>query len=175
MTTWRDALHPIRMERIAIVAPKRHVDEVLALVAASGTVELSTPADALPEVVRKTIVVRDDVAAFAGWMPATSVSTLSADLAPAGGAVVPLARPRGVEAPSLLRSEGLRRSLSPLVETYGPVPYSDIDPTPLAAGAYVVMFGMMFGDVGHGMLLICVMSPAGGGASSGAARLCPRR
>ena len=50
----------------------------------------------------------------------------------------------------------LRRSLSPLVQTYGTVPYADIDPTWLAWGAYVLMFGMMFGDAGEGVALIAV-------------------
>ncbi|MHB1009678.1 MAG: V-type ATPase 116kDa subunit family protein, partial [Propionibacteriaceae bacterium] len=40
------------------------------------------------------------------------------------------------------------------VDTYGTVPYADIDPARLAGLAYVVMFGMMFGDVGHGALLV---------------------
>src|SRR5919197_1585506 len=72
----------------------------------------------------------------------------------AGGAVLALARPRGVDAPTLLRSAGVRRSLNPLVETYGTVPYADVDPTVLVAVTYVLMFGMMFGDVGHGAMLL---------------------
>jgi V/A-type H+/Na+-transporting ATPase subunit I len=70
--------------------------------------------------------------------------------------VVTLARPRGVDTPTLLRATGVRRSLSPLVETYGTVPYADVDPTVLVAVTYVLMFGMMFGDVGHGALLLLV-------------------
>ncbi|HEX7743703.1 MAG TPA: V-type ATPase 116kDa subunit family protein, partial [Micromonosporaceae bacterium] len=37
---------------------------------------------------------------------------------------------------------------------YGIVPYADIDPTLAAGLAYAVMFGAMFGDVGHGALLL---------------------
>jgi hypothetical protein len=43
-----------------------------------------------------------------------------------------------------------------LVRTFGTVPYRDIDPTIPAGIAYVVMFGMMFGDAGHGALLIAI-------------------
>ncbi|WP_036330750.1 V-type ATPase 116kDa subunit family protein [Microbispora sp. ATCC PTA-5024] len=153
-TTWREALRPVRMERVAIVAPARSAAGVLALVGEAGAVELSTAPDAPLEAVSESAVVRDDVAALAGWMPAAQVAELSARLAPHGGAVVPISRPRGVEAPSLLRSGGLRGSMSSLVATYGIVPYRDVDPTPLAAAAYVVMFGMMFGDAGHGLLLL---------------------
>jgi V/A-type H+-transporting ATPase subunit I len=79
---------------------------------------------------------------------------LASRLGGAGGALVPLPRPRGVDAPTLLRATGVRRSLTPLVETYGTVPYADVDPTLLVAVTYVLMFGMMFGDAGHGALLL---------------------
>ena len=44
--------------------------------------------------------------------------------------------------------------MTPLVQTYGTVPYRDLDPTVPAGLAYVFMFGMMFGDAGHGALLV---------------------
>jgi V/A-type H+-transporting ATPase subunit I len=43
-----------------------------------------------------------------------------------------------------------------LVDTYGTIPYADVDPTILAGIAYAVMFGAMFGDVGHGALLLAL-------------------
>ncbi len=69
--------------------------------------------------------------------------------------MVPLAPPRGLDPPTLLRPGGeLRSSMTPLVQTYATVPYRDIDPTVPAGLAYVLMFGMMFGDAGHGALLV---------------------
>jgi len=41
-----------------------------------------------------------------------------------------------------------------LVDTYGTVPYVDVDPSVLAGVAYALMFGMMFGDVGQGAMLL---------------------
>jgi V/A-type H+-transporting ATPase subunit I len=41
-----------------------------------------------------------------------------------------------------------------LVQGYATVPYADVDPTLVAGLAYVVMFGMMFGDLGHGLLIL---------------------
>jgi V/A-type H+-transporting ATPase subunit I len=68
---------------------------------------------------------------------------------------VRLPRPKGVDPPTLLAVRGeLRAALTPLVDTYGTVPYSDLDPTVVAGLAYVLMFGMMFGDIGHGLLLV---------------------
>jgi V/A-type H+-transporting ATPase subunit I len=98
-------------------------------------------------------VERGDVKALAGWAPTSAVEDLSEKLEPLGGGVVELPRPRGVDPPTLLLS-GRTSSFRPLVETYATVPYQDIDPTPFAAAAYVVMFGMMFGDLGDGLLLV---------------------
>jgi V/A-type H+-transporting ATPase subunit I len=104
---------------------------------------------------RDGAVTRGDVAALPGWAVAADLSAIRERLAPVGGGVVLRPRPRGVDPPTLLpvRSE-LRSSLTPLVDTYGTVPYSDLDPTVVAGLAYVLMFGMMFGDVGHGLLLV---------------------
>jgi V/A-type H+-transporting ATPase subunit I len=46
------------------------------------------------------------------------------------------------------------RAFAPLVDTYATVPYEDLDPTVLAGLAYALMFGAMFGDLGHGALLL---------------------
>lgn len=100
-------------------------------------------------------VVRGELAALAGWMPAGEIARLAAGIDGAGGGVVPLPTPRGVDPPTLLRPGGtVRQSFAPLVRTYGTVPYEDVDPTFLAGLAYVFMFGMMFGDAGHGALLV---------------------
>jgi V/A-type H+-transporting ATPase subunit I len=49
------------------------------------------------------------------------------------------------------------RFLSPfqmLVTNYSVPEYGTIDPTPLVAVAYLIMFGLMFGDAGHGAVLL---------------------
>jgi len=94
--------------------------------------------------------------ALAGWIPADRVAGLAASVAEVGGAVVPLRNPRGVQPPTLVAGRPLRRSVSSLVATYGTVPYADVDPTWLAWTAYVLMFGMMFGDAGEGVALLAV-------------------
>jgi V/A-type H+-transporting ATPase subunit I len=99
-------------------------------------------------------LTRSGVSALVGWMPADRLPALADRLAPCGGAVVPLARPRGVEPPTLLSETGASRDFAPLVETYATVPYADVNPSLLAGLAYVLMFGMMFADAGHGALLL---------------------
>ncbi|MGY6022666.1 V-type ATPase 116kDa subunit family protein [Streptomyces spinosirectus] len=120
----------------------------------AGRADLLT-GEAQLEIHREAAVRHGTVAALAGWCPAADVRHLSARLAQAGGALVPLRAPRGIDPPTRLADTStVRRSLVPLVRTYGTVPYADVDPTVPAGIAYVAMFGMMFGDAGHGLLLL---------------------
>ncbi|MFF4145557.1 V-type ATPase 116kDa subunit family protein [Streptomyces sp. NPDC001698] len=98
-------------------------------------------------------VRRGQVAALAGWCPAAEVPRVAERLASAGGALLPLPSPRGTDPPTLLRP-GRTASFTPLVTTYGTPAYADLDPSWPAGLAYVAMFGIMFGDVGHGALLL---------------------
>lgn len=96
---------------------------------------------------------RNGFAVLVGWVPSEELETLPERLAAAGAAAVELPRPALVEPPTLLRARGVAGRFRGLVDTYGAVRYADVDPTPFAAVAFLVMFGMMFGDVGHGLLL----------------------
>ncbi len=67
--------------------------------------------------------------------------------------------------PTLLR-HSLFRPMETLVTTYGVPDYSDIDPTAILGITFVIMFGSMFGDLGHGLavalagvLLACNLIP----------------
>ncbi|WP_157430422.1 V-type ATPase 116kDa subunit family protein [Actinomadura macra] len=200
---WPESLRPLRMARVAVVAPVESLRDALARVADAGAVEFDLPPERTAQgeaarmlqraggVSREPALLpsvpdlddlasrhrldllageatleehgaaafrRDGVAALAGWTPEATRTELAARLAETGAAVVPLPHPRGAEAPTLLpraaREADGRGSLAALVDTYGTVPYADLDPTPLAWAAYVLMFGMMFGDVGHGLMLV---------------------
>jgi V/A-type H+/Na+-transporting ATPase subunit I len=111
----------------------------------AGEVELARRADAA--------VRHGRFAALVGWMPRSEVEGLEARLAAEGAGIVELPRPVWVEPPTLLPEGGPARQFRPLVDTYGALRYADVDPTPFAAISFVVMFGMMFGDVGQGLLL----------------------
>ncbi|MFB9350767.1 V-type ATPase 116kDa subunit family protein [Streptomyces heliomycini] len=208
-----EAAVPVRMRRVAVVAPEQALRESLVRIAEAGCVEIDLAGDGGPDVrgpaatrlrrlrsepVRPVLSgVRPDldaleregrtdllageaqveerlggavrhgaVAALAGWCPETEVGPTAARIAGAGGALVPLRTPRGVDPPTLLTgaepaspadgATSVRRSFTPLVTTYGTVPYADLDPTMAAGVVYVVMFGLMFGDAGHGLLLVAL-------------------
>ncbi|OLZ63163.1 ATPase [Streptomyces sp. IMTB 2501] len=101
----------------------------------------------------KGAVRRGEVAALAGWCPAAAMPSVAVRVTAAGGALVPLPSPRGTDPPTLLRPSG-PVSFTPLVTTYGTPPYADLDPSWPAGLTWVAMFGIMFGDVGHGALLV---------------------
>jgi V/A-type H+/Na+-transporting ATPase subunit I len=106
------------------------------------------------EKVGASMIREGSVAALAGWVPAGSLDDLAGRLAPCGAGIARLATPRGSQPPTSLRSASLGGAFQPLINTYGTVPYADLNPSVLAGVAYVVMFGMMFGDAGHGLLLM---------------------
>jgi V/A-type H+-transporting ATPase subunit I len=109
----------------------------------AGEAELAVRADA--------VIGRGDVFAAVGWCPADRHAELAERLAPLGAALVRLPLPPGMDPPTTLRRGGaVRRAFLPLIGTYGTVPYEDIDPTMLAGLAYMLMFG----DAGHGLILV---------------------
>jgi V/A-type H+-transporting ATPase subunit I len=55
--------------------------------------------------------------------------------------------------PILLRHPRLLRPFEMLVSAYGLPSYHELEPTLFVALSYVLMFGMMFGDAGHGAVL----------------------
>ena len=158
---WRKSFAPARMERVAVVAPIARMDAVLHVVAAHAAVEFDLPypsGDGPEEFdrARDAAIVSGPLAGLVGWSPAHTLRELGEDLAPLGGGVVRLSHPSGVQPPTLLRATGPAATSRLLVDTYGTVPYADLDPSRLAGLAYILMFGMMFGDVGHGALLVVV-------------------
>jgi len=91
---------------------------------------------------------------FVGWVPEPALAELAARLEPLGASLVELSARGGLEPPTLLASAPAAEPFRPLLTTYGAVPYEDLDPTPFAAVTYCLMFGMMFGDVGDGLLVV---------------------
>jgi len=64
-----------------------------------------------------------------------------------------------VEVPVQMSNPVLLKPFEILTKAYGMPAYDTIDPTPILGISFLFMFGMMFGDVGHGLIL----SLAGGG------------
>jgi V/A-type H+-transporting ATPase subunit I len=95
------------------------------------------------------------LAALAGWVPARAVSELEARLR--GSLALPFEleqrAPTANERPLVPSVPIKHRLLAPftmLVKQYGIPQYGEVDPTPLFAVTFLLMFGSMFGDVGQG-------------------------
>ena len=58
--------------------------------------------------------------------------------------------------PTKLRNPKLFKPFEMYVKMYGLPAYNEMDPTPLVAITYFLFFGMMFGDVGQGAVIILV-------------------
>ncbi len=59
-----------------------------------------------------------------------------------------------VQTPTKLHNFAIFRPFEEFVKMYGVPRYNEIDPTPFLAVIYSLLFGMMFGDVGHGLCLL---------------------
>jgi len=60
------------------------------------------------------------------------------------------------DVPTALSNPRLIRPFQMLVTTYAEPKYGELDPTPLVALLFPLLFGAMFGDVGHGALIAIV-------------------
>ena len=176
---WRESFEPVRMQRVALLATREDLRDLLVTTADQGVVELDvfpeasgmttasrlqarissgrvvSPAltrsapdlDALGDTADADLlageaqlqeraasgIVRGQVTAVAGWMPAARVPALAEALAASGGAVVRLPDPKGLDPPTQVHTRGdLNRSFAPLMDTYATVPYRDVDPTVVA-------------------------------------------
>jgi len=58
------------------------------------------------------------------------------------------------DAPTIMKNNFFVRPFETITRMYGTPSYSEIDPTPLLAFTFPILFGIMFGDIGHGLVLM---------------------
>ena len=56
--------------------------------------------------------------------------------------------------PTIMKNKWFIRPFETLTKMYGTPAYSEVDPTPFLALTFPLLFGLMFGDIGHGMVLM---------------------
>jgi V/A-type H+-transporting ATPase subunit I len=98
------------------------------------------------------------LACLAGWVPTREVSTLEDRLRGALTRPFELTSrdPRPAErrlVPTVPVRNRVLEPFSILVKQYGIPQYGEVDPTPLFAITFLLMFGSMFGDVGQGAVI----------------------
>jgi V/A-type H+-transporting ATPase subunit I len=132
----------------------RHGQEVRS---ACATLLLAQPYAELAQRLRG----RGGLAVVEGWIPADRVAQLQQELHARLDRphVLGLRDPRPDEmrrVPTLVRHHRLLAPFAALARNYGVPRYGEFDPTLLFAATFVAMFGMMFGDVGHGAVFIAI-------------------
>jgi V/A-type H+-transporting ATPase subunit I len=93
-----------------------------------------------------------------GWTPEEEVNTvIEAINGEVGGlCVIEVREPKrsDVRVPSLLKNSRLVKPFESIIRMYSLPSYRDIDPTLITAIMFPVLFGLMFPDIGHGLLLL---------------------
>lgn len=107
---------------------------------------------------RKKAVISDDKFSFSGFCPTRECKLLREELKKASPYIQCLEIPvekKGAseEIPVKLRNNWFVRPFEMFVKMYGLPTYSTFDPTPYVAVTYMILFGLMFGDVGQGLVV----------------------
>lgn len=116
--------------------------------------------DATIDTVKQTLASTGSVQKLTGWVPQRGFKEIAKDLDElTGGRIalrafdpeeLPDVKSGKVKVPVTTRHGRVVRSFSRMVFSYSTPLYGTIDPTPFVAVMFVVLFAIMFGDVGQG-------------------------
>jgi len=93
---------------------------------------------------------------LSGWIPKGSMNVLETQYRKKGISFYfeDADQMESLKSPTALKNPKIVKPFEFIVKTYGTPSHNEIDPTMFVAITYVLMFGMMFGDVGHGLVLL---------------------
>ena len=101
-----------------------------------------------------------EVFLISGWVPASDLEQVKKAVESAAG------HPNAMEVlkadanrqsvPTLVRTPRWLQPFEELVTTFGLSSYNELDPTLIVTVSFLIMYGMMFGDLGHGLLLLLI-------------------
>lgn len=99
-----------------------------------------------------------EVFLISGWVPASDLDRVRKAVESAAGHPVAMevlkADSHRQSVPTLVRTPRWLRPFEGLVTTFGISSYNELDPTLIVTVSFLIMYGMMFGDLGHGLLLL---------------------
>ncbi len=96
---------------------------------------------------------------LAGWITAADAPDMERRMAAVEGIDCEIKKPDSTEGhapPVRLRNRAFARPFEYYVSMYGLPEYGETDPTPFVAVTYFLLFGMMFADLGQGLVLSLV-------------------
>ena len=94
-----------------------------------------------------------------GWLPAEEAEKLIASAEGDGNCMIIADNPDAVKhitPPTRLKNLRIFKPFEEFVKMYGVPNYNELDPTPFLAIVYTLLFGIMFGDIGHGLCLAVI-------------------
>jgi V/A-type H+-transporting ATPase subunit I len=105
-----------------------------------------------------------NVFVISGWVPSDEVAALAAEMEKRtqGRAAIRSYNPEELEdvaegrekVPVSLKHGAFVKGFEPVVFSYGAPLYGTLDPTPFVAFFFTILFGIMFGDAGQGLVLL---------------------
>ena len=111
----------------------------------------------------KSMGLSERTALISGWVPEKGVEKLRSKLKETleKHFYMSATKPEEIEevrsgklkVPVIFKNPKILAPFETLVKTYGSPDYSEIEPSAIIAIAFLLMFGVMFGDVGHGLVL----------------------
>lgn len=94
-----------------------------------------------------------------GWVPADEAARMIENSEKDSECMIIADDPESVKhitPPTKLKNMRIFKPFEEFVRMYGVPNYNEIDPTPFLALVYTLLFGIMFGDVGHGLCLALI-------------------
>ncbi len=96
---------------------------------------------------------------LSGWIPADTLESIKKTVeeeAPMTTIMIEETKDitySGIRVPTLLQNNPLFRAFQDIVSMYSLPSYGEIDPSPIVAISFILFFGFMFGDIGHGLMI----------------------
>ncbi|MDE6728794.1 MAG: hypothetical protein K2J80_12785 [Oscillospiraceae bacterium] len=108
---------------------------------------------------RKKAIITEEKFSFSGFCPTRECGKLRDELKKVSPYLqcleIPIDKKGASETvPVKLKNNWIVRPFEMFVKMYGLPTYSAFDPTPYVAVTYMILFGLMFGDVGQGLLVM---------------------
>ncbi|MFO3718106.1 V-type ATPase 116kDa subunit family protein [Anaerococcus sp. ENR1011] len=110
------------------------------------------------EELKSSMAHGDEYFYLSGWVPASEVSKFKGLEEKYDNTILTTRNDESVDQdpPIRLKNNKVFRPFEFLVNMYGAPNYDEIDPTPFFAITYLLLYGLMFGDLGQGLVFIAI-------------------
>lgn len=152
-------MKPVRMVKVKTLVDKDHQEKVIDILSRDHSFHLSgfineingwenlIPLHIRPERFNSTYIE--------GWVPANDIEKVVEKIKKLTDrkCILEIEEAEHEDAPVILRNSWILRPFERIVRSFGIPAYDELDPTPIMALFFPLIFGIMFADIGHGILL----------------------